>query len=193
VSLIHSDLQSTNPETAPITETETPPPQPKKLMRSQIEADRARKLAEKFSLTLEPLSLGPDKEAFRVEKPIRMRIHRSCHRCSTAFGSNKVCTHCDHTRCRLCPRHPTKSERKGKEKTPVVKADFIEPDTYYGLREQIQLTKPNPRPGGLPLVRKKPQQRVRRNCHECAALFASGAKICTACQHIRCADCPRDP
>lgn len=164
-------------------------------MRSQVEADRARRLGERFALNLEPLSTGPDKEITRIEKPIRMRVHRSCHRCSTAFGSNKACTHCNHVLCKLCPRQPVKTDRKGKEKenAPVILGDIIEPDRFYALHEKIQLTKPNPKPGGVPLVRKKVQQRVRRNCHECAALFAPGSKICASCEHIRCADCPRDP
>jgi hypothetical protein len=192
--LNYFDLNSTIPAPIPVTESKpSEGPQPKKLMRSQIEADRAQRLAERFSLTFEPLSTGPDKEAFRVEKPIRMRVHRSCHRCNTPFGSNIVCSHCDHARCRLCPKHPIKTERKGKEKAPLVVGQIIEPDRFYALNEKIQLTKANPKPGGLPLVRKKPQQRVRRNCHECAALFAPGSKVCRTCDHIRCVDCPRDP
>lgn len=145
-----------------------------------------------------------------------MRIHRVCHKCNTTFGNNKVCPSCQHTRCKTCPRYPVKKtpeqkEKKEKEAAAAAAAEgkenvvpgkvgiegygIIEPDTYYGLRETILLTKPNPKTGGQPLVRKKPMQRVRRTCHECETLFAPGSKICSkeGCGHIRCADCPRDP
>jgi len=36
-------------------------------------------------------------------------------------------------------------------------------------------------------------QRVRRTCHECSTLYQPGSKVCASCQHVRCADCPRDP
>jgi hypothetical protein len=167
-------------------------------MRSQIDGDRAKKLAERFKLTVDPHEWDTvaDKEAYRVEKPIRMRIHRSCHRCNTTFGGNKTCPSCQHTRCAKCPRYPLKKPA-GKEKaTPaavVGTVGAIEIDTYYGLREKLELTKPNPKPGGQPLVKKKPMQRVRRTCHDCSTIFSPGAKICTNCSHIRCVDCPRDP
>lgn len=53
------------------------------------------------------------------------------------------------------------------------------------------MTKPS-KTGGQELVYKKPRQRVRRTCHDCAQLFPPGSKICQ-CGHIRCTDCPRDP
>lgn len=123
-----------------------------------------------------------------------MRIHRQCHRCHTTFGSSKTCVGCEHTRCTKCPRYPPKktSDKKGKEPA-VPGTGVIEADNYWGLRDVIELRKPNPRPGGQPLVRKKPMQRVRRTCHECQTMFTASAKICANCQHVRCADCPRDP
>ncbi|KAI9053170.1 hypothetical protein LZ554_003436 [Drepanopeziza brunnea f. sp. 'monogermtubi'] len=175
-------------------------PQPTRMMRSQIEADRAMRIRERFAVTIEPLPSASDREICRVAKPIRMRIHRTCHQCETTFGANKVCSQCQHARCKSCPRYPPKKTDKGKwEKaqkkenvTPSIVV-YIEPDTYWGLREQILLTKPSPRPGAQPLVRKKPKQRVRRNCHECGTLFPGGCKICPNCDHLRCVDCPRDP
>ncbi|KAF4630530.1 hypothetical protein G7Y89_g7610 [Cudoniella acicularis] len=176
-------------------------PQPKKIMRSEIDAERARKLGERFRVTIEPhewSSKKIDKEAYRVEKPIRMRIHRTCHRCNATFGGNKTCAVCEHVRCTKCPRYPIKKpEGKAKEKVvPVVAGDIaghIEADDYWNLREEIALRKPNPKPNGQPLVRKKPMQRVRRTCHECSTQFSANAKICSNCSHPRCADCPRDP
>lgn len=181
-------------ETAP---AKPDPTVPTKIMRSQIDADRVRKLGEKFKVSIEPLNTTlPDREAYRIEKPIRMRIHRQCHKCSTTFGGNKICAKCQHTKCKLCPRYPPK-KADGKTKKPKEKEEkpegWIEPDTYYGIREQLSLTKPSLKAGGQPLVRKKPMQRVRRNCCACQSLFLAGAKLCSNCQHVRCADCPRDP
>lgn len=163
-------------------------------MRSQIEADRAQKLAERFKLILDPAYNGPDREISRVEKPIRMRIHRTCHKCNTTFrGGAKTCANCEHVRCKSCPRYPLKKTEK-KDKTPVVPTVVdIEPDTYWGLRERLTLTKPNPKPGCQPLVRKEPKQRVRRHCHLCQTLFKNGNKTCASCEHVRCVECPRDP
>ncbi|CAL3962951.1 unnamed protein product [Diplocarpon coronariae] len=182
----------------PVAEASCSPslPQATKILRSQIEAARAKKLAERFAVSVEPVPSGPDKETCRIEKPIRLRVHRACHVCNTSFGSNKTCAQCQHVRCKACPRSPYKKADRARERekeklaVPVV---AIEPDTYWGLREQLLLTKPNPKPGAQPLVRKKPKQRVRRHCHECQTLFPGGSKICPGCDHVRCVECPRDP
>jgi hypothetical protein len=182
----------------PAVETTKVPEGATKVLRSQIDAERAKKLAERFALTIEPFSARPEKETYRIEKPIRMRIHRSCHICGATFGSNKVCAQCQHARCKQCPRYPIKKEKQPEDKGKAREATLpvpgaIEVDTYYGLREQLQLTKPSNKPGGQPLVRKKPMQRVRRTCHECQTLFPASVKTCSNCGHIRCTDCPRDP
>ncbi|RDL30371.1 uncharacterized protein BP5553_10249 [Venustampulla echinocandica] len=177
-------------------------PQPKRIFRSDVLAERARKLGERFQVNIEPYEvLGPstDREVYRVEKPVRMRVHRSCHRCSTVFGGNRTCTSCEHTRCTKCPRFPPKKpEGKGKEKQPKPLSEpvgGIEVDHYWNLADGLTmtLTKPNPRPGGQPLVRKKPVQRVRRTCCGCTTTYQANSKICTGCSHVRCVDCPRDP
>jgi len=41
-----------------------------------------------------------------VRKKIRQRVHRTCHRCETDFGAEKVCSNCKHHRCKKCPRDP---------------------------------------------------------------------------------------
>ncbi|PBP17678.1 hypothetical protein BUE80_DR011479 [Diplocarpon rosae] len=144
-------------------------PQATKILRSQIEAARAQKLAERCAVAVEPRRpAGPDQETVRIEKPIRLRIHRACHVCTTAFGSNKTCAQCQHVRCKACQRFPSKKAEKGK-----------------GERET--------EPGAQPLVMKKPKQRVRRHCHECQTLFPGRSKICPSCDHVRCVECPRDP
>lgn len=174
-------------------------PQPTKVKCSQIDADRAQKLGERFKVPIEPnawTAARAEKETYRVEKPIRMRIHRTCHQCNTTFGGNRTCTSCQHDRCSQCPRYPPKKDKtKGKRKEIEAISGVgigIEVDTYYDLGEQIILTIPS-RTGGQPLVRKKPTQRVRRTCHQCSTMFVSGNKICASCHHVRCADCPRDP
>ncbi|KAI4170069.1 MAG: hypothetical protein LQ343_005210 [Gyalolechia ehrenbergii] len=83
-----------------------------------IQEERARALFAKYGLTLEPgewtLPIKPD--AQRVEKKIRMRVHRSCHHCQATFGPEKVCNNCKHTRCKKCPRFPTKRTKESKGK-----------------------------------------------------------------------------
>jgi len=171
---------------------------PKKVLRSQIQADRARRLGERFAIHIEPFEIKDDREILRVEKPIRMRIHRTCHKCNTTFGASKVCIKCEHTRCKSCPRFPTKSSKsvskdKGKGKENDKPVDFIEPDSHWNLKEDYVLTMPSKKPGCQPLVRKLPKQRIRRNCHECQTLFVTKSKTCANCGHVRCTECPRDP
>jgi len=187
------------PVEAPVQATTTTDgPQPTKVLRAQIDEERARKLSERFKVpidTKEWIVDRAEKEAYRIEKPVRMRIHRSCHECNTAFGGNKVCVTCQHSRCADCPRYPPKKDKskaKEKKKETVVALSGIEADHYWNLREEIVLTRPS-KTGGQPLVRKKPMQRVRRTCHECQSLFPAGNKICGLCSHVRCVDCPRDP
>ncbi|QSZ34370.1 hypothetical protein DSL72_005962 [Monilinia vaccinii-corymbosi] len=199
------------PNAKPTTKAK-PQAQPIKVSRAEINAERARKLAERFQLQIEPhewQTLAGEREAWRVEKPIRMRIHRTCHKCATTFGPNKICVACAHPRCTKCPRFPTKAKgkekEKGKGKTAVATSGPIPVAGEWKLkgkekekekqkqREKLVMTLPSGRVGGQPLVRKKPMQRVRRTCHECSTLFVVGCKICATCSHVRCADCPRDP
>ncbi|KAL8805243.1 MAG: hypothetical protein Q9200_005504 [Gallowayella weberi] len=78
--------------------------------------ERARALFAKYGLTLEPgewtSPVKPDAE--RVEKKIRMRIHRACHHCQTTFGGDRVCNNCSHHRCKKCPRYPSKKAKESK-------------------------------------------------------------------------------
>ena len=41
-----------------------------------------------------------------VHKKIRQRVHRTCHRCQTDFGAEKICIKCKHNRCNKCPHNP---------------------------------------------------------------------------------------
>lgn len=187
------------PRPTPVATTQTPRVEepPKKpgvttVSRAEIEKERARKIAEKYGLTLEPNEWAiSNPTAERIEKPIRMRIHRTCHKCGTTYGSSKICVNCEHARCTKCPRYPIKKDKTQAEKG---KAAAAAATTAVDAPEEkkLVLTRPS-RTGGQPLVRKKPKQRVRRTCHDCGTLFLVGNKTCAACGHIRCVECPRDP
>ncbi|KAM0147734.1 hypothetical protein ACHAQE_010007 [Botrytis cinerea] len=187
--------KSTTPNTTKQQQSQSQP-QPTKISRADINAERARKLAERFQLQIEPhewQTLTGEKDVWRIEKPIRMRIHRTCHKCDTTFGANKICTNCEHPRCTKCPRYPLKKKEKGKTAVANIGPTKVEVDREWKKAEKLIMTLPSQKLGGQPLVRKKPMQRVRRTCHECSTLFTAGNKICTTCSHTRCADCPRNP
>ncbi|KAL2006252.1 hypothetical protein VTN00DRAFT_9906 [Thermoascus crustaceus] len=164
---------------------------------SSVQQERARAMFAKYGLTLEPEEwMSPrNLNIERVEKPIRMRVRRTCHNCQTSFGSNKVCYGCSHTRCKKCPRYPpakTKEQKeakaKAKAKAAVVAAEELRPKKS----KAPVLTIPS-RTGGQDLVRKPIKQRVRRTCHRCGTLFHGQATECENCKHVRCKKCPRDP
>ncbi|RFU30176.1 hypothetical protein B7463_g6171, partial [Scytalidium lignicola] len=73
---------------------------------------RISRLGEPWDLSIEPHEWGYSFKRpptlSRVERPIRARIHRMCHRCNIGFGATKICASCGHTRCKLCPRHPNR-------------------------------------------------------------------------------------
>lgn len=42
-----------------------------------------------------------------VRKPLRQRVRRTCHSCSTVFTErDRICTNCQHACCTDCPRFP---------------------------------------------------------------------------------------
>ncbi|KAI4156741.1 MAG: hypothetical protein L6R39_001050 [Caloplaca ligustica] len=168
-----------------------------------IQEDRARVLFAKYGLTLEPgewtSPIKPDAE--RIEKKIRMRVHRVCHRCQTTFGPDKVCSNCDHNRCRKCPSYPSKKTKEHKGKgvagataaggaivTTGAAAATIG-DTTLNLKS-LTISAPAT---GKQVTYKPVTQRVRRTCHECNTLFDGRAIQCAKCGHNRCPQCPREP
>lgn len=195
--------------------------------RSAIQQERARALFAKYGLTLEDhewITTGTTAvSSERVEKTIRMRVRRQCHRCQAHFGHDKVCSKCEHKRCKKCPAYPPKKvvaalEDKGKgaalkEKdvvpvlaptpapipvpillpTPIAVPAPEAPKKTRMRSGYPILTKPSPS-GGPDFVRKHVSQRVRRTCHKCEALFVPPTEtVCSSCQHVRCVQCPRDP
>ena len=159
---------------------------------SALQEEKARAMFAKYGLTLEPgewvrpVTGG----APRIEKQVRMRIHRNCHRCQTTFGHDKICSNCKHTRCKKCPRHPASSKSKGaKGKGAAAGGILVDDGTIKGNEAT---TMPH-RATGKEMTRKVPTQRVRRTCHECQTLFVGKAIQCENCKHMRCPQCPRDP
>lgn len=75
--------------------------------------EKARSLFAKYGLNMLPDDWSPyvREDAQRVEKKIRLRVRRTCHICSTVFGSDKLCKKCEHNRCKKCPRYPPKTYR----------------------------------------------------------------------------------
>jgi hypothetical protein len=167
--------------------------------------ERAKKLGERYGLDINVSELqtrSPDDTVLRIDKPIRMRVRRTCHKCNSTFSSAKECPNCQHARCTKCTRYPPKRSEaeiiaSRERRAAIIKANKenapIIPDYSYAFDEKkIVLTRPS-KTGGQDLVHKKPRQRVRRTCHECSTLFISGNKTCEKCGHVRCTDCPRDP
>lgn len=88
--------------------------------RPGISEDKARVLFEKYGLRY-PAAKRPQQEPpnkiRRIEKPVRIRLHWSCHQCKTAFAHDKVCTSCGHGRCGDCTRSPPQRVLRILEKT----------------------------------------------------------------------------
>lgn len=189
-------LTECSPATAPAPARATTSAVPKRadpitqeLNRSALQQERARALFAKYGLTLEshewittpthPISVQ------RVEKPIRMRIHRTCHHCGTTYGADKICSKCEHKRCKKCPRYP-------KKRTPGDKGKEKEKEGPAAPKKKKLLTITTK--SGGELAYQPAKQRVRRTCHKCDALFIPPtATACNQCRHIRCIKCPRYP
>ncbi|KAK7432653.1 hypothetical protein QQZ08_000862 [Neonectria magnoliae] len=207
------------PKAEPVVKSEPPPPSKaevarakyegmegvSKLTRNQLFEERAKKLGERYGLEIKLSELqsgSPDDTVLRVDKPIRMRVRRTCHKCSATFSAAKECPNCQHARCTQCTRYPPKRTEaeiiaSRERRAAIIKANKenapIIPDYSYPFSDKkIVLTRPS-KTGGQDLVHKKPRQRVRRTCHDCQTLFVSGKKTCEKCGHVRCTDCPRDP
>ncbi|EAW12987.1 uncharacterized protein ACLA_014240 [Aspergillus clavatus NRRL 1] len=162
---------------------------------SAIQQEKARALFAKYGLTLEPgeWQSPSDMTVQRVAKPIRMRVRRTCHRCETTFGPEKVCVNCQHVRCTKCPRHPsTKPKDQAQSALQKIVASR-EPEPARHTVKGPQVTIPS-RTGGQDLVYKPIRQRIRRTCHRCCTTFPDKDAVeCPSCKHIRCKKCPREP
>lgn len=173
---------------------------------SVLQQEKARALFIKYGFTLEPgeWKSPTDLQLTRVTKPVRMRVRRTCHRCETTFGPDKVCINCQHPRCKKCPRSPPAREKDPNEYPSLPKSNIPEIQARHlggtPYTPHLRLTG-NPaaplgipsRSGGPDFVNKTVRQRVRRTCHACETVFAPGSKECASCSHIRCKKCPRQP
>lgn len=178
----------------PTTSIHVPAPAPAQpaavLDRNAMQRERARALFAKYGLTLEPHEFIVTSAAGplvpRVEKPIRMRVHRSCHQCGTLYGHDKVCVQCEHRRCKQCPRYPKKKTSSGEKKEKAAKEDPEQPRKKKLLTVTTRY--------GKELAYQPATQRVRRTCHKCDAFFVPAtATTCESCNHVRCTKCPREP
>ncbi|CAO1601513.1 hypothetical protein XANCAGTX0491_005168 [Xanthoria calcicola] len=159
---------------------------------SAILEERARALFAKYGLTLEPgewtSPIKPDAE--RVEKKIRMRIHRACHHCQTTFGADRVCNNCKHSRCKKCPRYPTKRAKEPKSKAA---GPGGAPPAVASTALDLRSLTMSSRATGKQVSYRPAKQRVRRKCHQCETPFEGRALECLNCGHARCQACPREP
>ncbi|KAI0117692.1 hypothetical protein GGR51DRAFT_263076 [Nemania sp. FL0031] len=202
---------SAAPVPAPILQPPTPPVRrlpeyegATRIPRIQVHEERAKKLGARFGLEIKPSEWhSSEGDVLRVDKPVRMRIHRECHRCNSRFGAGNVCPSCQHTRCGRCIRYPdqqTEVERqanrerrealiqKHKDMAPIIPS--------YDYSPQIILKRPRKAPTQDLVYKGRPRMRVRRYCHNCQSLISSHSKearTCEQCGHKRCGDCPRYP
>lgn len=170
--------------------------------RGAVQHERARALFAKYGLSFEesdwPAPVLPASNLQRIEKPIRMRVHRYCHRCTTTFGSTSVCSGCEHKRCKKCPRYPAKKEKPTEAKILSTEDDEEDPEATGMGATPVKALQPLSQGQSTTLkpdlVHQPIKIKVKRTCHKCDTLFKpSTAKECENCQHVRCSKCPRDP
>ncbi|KAF2750325.1 hypothetical protein M011DRAFT_238095 [Sporormia fimetaria CBS 119925] len=153
-----------------------------------VQQERAIALFAKYGLTLEAhewiAHTSHPVTVQRVERPIRMRMHRFCHHCGSEFGIEKVCPQCEHPRCKKCPRHTLWT-------SPANKAKQVDARDEPKKKKRMLLMHTSQ---GEERAYQPPRQRVRRTCHRCQAFFVPAtATNCAQCNHVRCIKCPRDP
>lgn len=179
-----------------------------RVLRSQLYAERARQLSERYGLEMNPHAwYQMEGHVLRVHKPVRMRVHRQCHQCGHELNQSGICNSCKHNNCGQCTRKPPKRNEAeviaSREKRDHILRErtanaMIMPDWNCTPSEKAVLSKPG-RQGGQELVYKKVRQRVRRTCCQCLeaggpeVTFQGGKLKCPKCDHARCTDCPRDP
>lgn len=92
---------------------------------SPTTAARSRAAYAKYGIHIKPNAdadtIKLHTKLLRVEKPIRVRLHWSCHNCAANFGSSRTCTACGHERCRKCPRLPSQKVREALKGTKTLR------------------------------------------------------------------------
>lgn len=145
---------------------------PKKDKGKDKDEDGCEKPKKKHQVTIPSRTGGQD----LIHRPIRQRVHRKCHRCETEFGSEKVCSNCNHNRCKKCPRDPIK-----KNKPPGYYDDKSDSESEHEVLH-----------GRPARTYKKIRRRVRWTCSKCSQTF-KGDKICDGCGSNRDDTGIRDP
>lgn len=162
-----------------------------------LQEEKLRALFSKYGLKFEPRDWKPTtrEDSERVERKVRMRVHRICHRCQASFGSDKVCSKCQHMRCKKCPRFPAKPplDSQAAQDSPSDLAILVDHPSQLKAATDLSYLKFQSRVTGIELSRQAPVHRVRRRCHQCDTMFVGTAVECASCKHLRCAQCPRDP
>ena len=108
-----------------------------------------------------------------IRRPIRQRIHRTCHVCAMALVTDKrECPSCQHRVCVRCPREPLQNY----ELSPL----------YSGHRvtSKGEQAEPIPQPTRM---------RTRYVCHQCGPNSGYKHDRCPDCAHDRCELCPGEP
>lgn len=89
---------------------------PMRMGRAGLTTEKARSLFAQHGFQYEPRCWQPQQEPpnkiRRVEKPIRLRVHYTCHECRRQFGVQRTCLSCGHQRCRQCSRDPPRKVRE---------------------------------------------------------------------------------
>lgn len=132
---------------------------PMRPSRSGLTNDKARALFEKHGVKYEPVSSRSRTSRntpLRVEKPIRIRVHWTCHACTTQFGGSQVCEECGHARCGDCYKTPPRrvkevldsalSEREGDMTTQREAASpesRSQPVTHLSQLQPLEARTPN--------------------------------------------------
>ncbi|KAK3677951.1 hypothetical protein LTR78_002046 [Recurvomyces mirabilis] len=71
--------------------------------------DRKRALFSRYGLAYKPRRSSfeePAAKIRRVEKPVRLRTHWTCHECNGHFSKERKCNDCGHRRCVDCTKQP---------------------------------------------------------------------------------------
>ena len=107
-----------------------------------ITEEKAKVLFERYGLSYQPhkhLSPEPPSKMRRVERPIRIRIHWTCHECKASFASDRTCVSCGHRRCNDCTREPPKKVKEMLEntrQTQIADAGALPADPSIAAPEQ---------------------------------------------------------
>ena len=114
--------------------------------RTRLSNGRAQKLFAKYGIKYEPSNIPAESRSSddvrRIEKPIRIRIHWTCHECKTSFAVSRTCTNCGHRRCRDCPRSPAKRVREVMETAQQQKEQDKQPPTEPKKQRQTMTVPP---------------------------------------------------